>query len=72
VPEILKQAYAMGPGTQKEIIIDHGDGANIGFRVDGDGKLYLSGKLCTWSEATHPELPAEIPLPRPDPRGPHR
>ena len=26
VPEILKQAYAMKPGTQKEIIIDHGDG----------------------------------------------
>ena len=25
VPEILKQAYAMEPGTQKEIIIDHGD-----------------------------------------------
>src|SRR5262245_25604513 len=24
--EILKQAYAMEPGTQKEIIIDHGDG----------------------------------------------
>jgi hypothetical protein len=23
---ILKQAYAMEPGTQKEIIIDHGDG----------------------------------------------
>jgi hypothetical protein len=26
VPEILKQAYAMEPGTQKEIIIDYGDG----------------------------------------------
>src|SRR5262245_53022359 len=26
VPEILKQAYATEPGTQKEIIIDHGDG----------------------------------------------
>ena len=26
VPEILKQAYAMEPGTQNEIIIDHGDG----------------------------------------------
>jgi hypothetical protein len=26
VPEILKQAYAMKPGSQKEIIIDHGDG----------------------------------------------
>ena len=26
VPEILKQAYAMEPGMQKEIIIDHGDG----------------------------------------------
>jgi hypothetical protein len=26
VPEILKQAYAMEPGTRKEIIIDHGDG----------------------------------------------
>ena len=26
VPEILKQAYAMKPGTQKEIIIDHDDG----------------------------------------------
>jgi len=26
VPEILKQAYATQPGTQKEIIIDHGDG----------------------------------------------
>jgi hypothetical protein len=26
VPEILKQAYAMEPGTQKEIIIDHGEG----------------------------------------------
>jgi hypothetical protein len=26
VPEILEQAYAMKPGTQKEIIIDHGDG----------------------------------------------
>jgi hypothetical protein len=26
VPEILKQAYSMEPGTQKEIIIDHGDG----------------------------------------------
>ena len=26
VPEILKQAYAMERGTQKEIIIDHGDG----------------------------------------------
>jgi hypothetical protein len=25
VPEILKQAYAVKPGTQKEIIIDHGD-----------------------------------------------
>jgi hypothetical protein len=24
--EILKQAYAMKPGTQKGIIIDHGDG----------------------------------------------
>ena len=26
VPEILKQARAMEPGRQKEIIIDHGDG----------------------------------------------
>jgi hypothetical protein len=26
MPEILKQARAMEPGTQKEIIIDHGDG----------------------------------------------
>ena len=26
VPEIIKQAYAMKPGTQKEIIINHGDG----------------------------------------------
>jgi hypothetical protein len=26
VPEILKQAYAMQPGTQKEVVIDHGDG----------------------------------------------
>jgi hypothetical protein len=26
VSEILKQAYAMEPGTQQEIIIDHGDG----------------------------------------------
>jgi hypothetical protein len=26
VPEILKQAHAMEPVTQKEIIIDHGDG----------------------------------------------
>ena len=26
VPEIPKQAYAMEPGTQKEIIIDLGDG----------------------------------------------
>ena len=26
VLEILKHAYAMEPGTQKEIIIDHGDG----------------------------------------------
>ena len=26
MPEILKQAHAMEPGTQKEIIIDHGDG----------------------------------------------
>jgi hypothetical protein len=26
VPEILKQAHAMELGTQKEIIIDHGDG----------------------------------------------
>jgi hypothetical protein len=26
VPEILKQAHAMEPGTQKDIIIDHGDG----------------------------------------------
>ena len=26
VPEILKQAYAMEPGTRKEITIDHGDG----------------------------------------------
>ena len=26
VHEILKQAYAMEPGTRKEIIIDHGDG----------------------------------------------
>ena len=26
VPEILKQAYAMEPGTQKAIVIDHGDG----------------------------------------------
>ena len=26
VPEVLKQAYAMEPGTQKEIILDHGDG----------------------------------------------
>ena len=25
VPEILKQAYAMEPGTRNEIIIDHGD-----------------------------------------------
>jgi hypothetical protein len=24
--EILKQAYAMKPGTQKVIVIDHGDG----------------------------------------------
>ena len=24
--EILKQAYAMVPGTQKAIVIDHGDG----------------------------------------------
>ena len=26
VPEILKQAHAMEPGTRKEIVIDHGDG----------------------------------------------
>ncbi len=26
MPEVLKQAYAMEPGTQKEIIINHGDG----------------------------------------------
>ena len=26
VPEILKQAYAMEPGTQKTVVIDHGDG----------------------------------------------
>ena len=26
MPEILKQAHAMEPGTQKDIIIDHGDG----------------------------------------------
>jgi hypothetical protein len=25
-PEILKEAYAMKPGTQKGVIIDHGDG----------------------------------------------
>jgi hypothetical protein len=26
IPEILKQAYAMQPGTQKKVAIDHGDG----------------------------------------------
>jgi hypothetical protein len=31
VPEILKQAYAMKPGTQKEIVID--DGAGLCSRV---------------------------------------
>jgi hypothetical protein len=25
VPEILKQAYAMVPGTQQVVIVDHGD-----------------------------------------------
>jgi hypothetical protein len=27
--EILKQAYAMKPGTQKVIVIDHGDGLDF-------------------------------------------
>ena len=35
VPEILKQAYAMEPGTHKEIIINHGD-ALLHGQVDGD------------------------------------
>jgi hypothetical protein len=26
VPEILRQAYAMEPGTKQEIVVDHGDG----------------------------------------------
>ena len=43
VPEILKQAYAMKPGTQKEIIIDHGDGlcSKVMIEPSTDGALRM-------------------------------
>jgi len=41
-PEILKEAYAMKPGTQKEIIIDHGDGlcSKVMIEPSTDEALY--------------------------------
>ena len=67
VPEILKQAYAMEPGTQKEIIIDHGDGLCSKVMIEPSTDEALNAFI-----NPHPEIPAQIPLPRPDPRGPHR
>ena len=42
VVQILKQAYAMEPGTQKEIIIDHGDGlcSKVMIEPSTDEALY--------------------------------
>ena len=62
MPEILKQAYAMGPGTQKEIIIDHGDGLCSKVMIEPSTDEALNAFID----------PAQIPLPRPDPREPHR
>lgn len=43
VAEILKQAYAMERGTQKEIIIDHGDGlcSKVMIEASTDEALYV-------------------------------
>jgi len=62
VPEILKQAYATEPGTHKEIIIDHGDGLCSKVMMEPSTDEALNAFID----------PAQIPLPRPDPRGPHR
>src|SRR5215831_411850 len=50
VPEILKQAYAMERGTQKEIIIDHGDGlcSKIMIEPSTDEALNASSTRMPW------------------------
>ena len=62
VPEILKQARAMEPGRQKEIIIDHGDAlcSKVILEPSTDEALNAFIDLSKAAE--------QIPLPRPDPR----
>ena len=60
--EILKQAYAMVPGTQKAIVIDHGDGlcskVVIEPTTDEELKAFID-----WAAAKN----FAVPLPRPRP-----
>ena len=60
VPEILKQAYAMERGTQKEIIIDHGDGlcSKIMIEPSTDGALnaFIDPELHAPTSARSAEL----------------
>ena len=61
VPEILKQAYAMEPGTQKEIIIDHGDGlcSKVVLERSDDKALEPFVNWQAW------EIAIPLPTPRP-------
>jgi hypothetical protein len=61
VPEILKQAYAMEPGTQKEVILDHGDNlcSKIVIEPSDDKALEPFVNWQAWEIV--------IPLPRPRP-----
>src|SRR5262249_12439320 len=89
VPESLKRGHAMEPGTQKEIIIDHGDGLcskvmiepstdeALNAFIDSDAvknfAVPLRPRSFPQAHFSRPrELPAQIPLSRSDPRGPHR
>ena len=62
VPEILKQAFAMERGTQKEIIIDHGDGLCSKVMIEPSTDEALNAFIAPSKAAE------QIPLPKPDPR----
>jgi hypothetical protein len=78
VPEILKQAYAMEPGTQKEIIIDHGDGLcskvmiepstdeALNAFIDPDAAKNFAVPLPRSRPADAPKVVADCPRPTPE------
>jgi hypothetical protein len=62
VPEILKQAYAMEPGTQKVIVIDHGDGLCSKVVIEPTTDEALNAFI-DWATATN--FAVLLPRPRP-------